>query len=43
LELETWLATMVKADVSRDYYADLEIHPTASEEDIKKAFRNLGI
>lgn len=36
------LATMVKADVSRDYYADLEVAPTASEEDIKKAFRSLG-
>jgi curved DNA-binding protein CbpA len=33
---------MVKADVDRDYYADLEVHPTASEEDIKRAFRNLG-
>jgi len=33
---------MVKADVDRDYYADLEVQPTASEEDIKKAFRNLG-
>ena len=34
---------MVKADVNRDYYADLNVLPTASEEDIKKAFRNLGV
>jgi curved DNA-binding protein CbpA len=33
---------MVKADIDRDYYADLEVQPTASDEDIKRAFRNLG-
>ncbi len=33
---------MVKADVSRDYYADLDVSLNASEEEIKKAFRNLG-
>lgn len=34
---------MVKTDIGRDYYADLEIPATASEEDIKKAFRSLGL
>jgi curved DNA-binding protein CbpA len=34
---------MVKADVNRDYYADLEVVPTASEEEIKKAYRSLGV
>jgi curved DNA-binding protein CbpA len=34
---------MVKPDASRDYYADLEVPPTASEEEIKRAFRNLGL
>lgn len=33
---------MVKADASRDYYADLEISSSASDEEIKKAFRLLG-
>lgn len=33
---------MVKADVTRDYYADLELPANASEERIKKAFRDLG-
>ena len=33
---------MVKADLSRDYYADLELPPTADVNDIKKQFRKLG-
>ncbi|KAF7512849.1 hypothetical protein GJ744_011952 [Endocarpon pusillum] len=33
---------MVKADVTRDYYADLELPSNASEERIKKAFRDLA-
>lgn len=33
---------MVKADAKRDYYADLELPPTAEHEDIKKQFRLLG-
>ena len=33
---------MVKADVKRDYYADLELPPTADAEEIKKQFRALG-
>ena len=36
------LGTMVKADLSRDYYADLELPPTADVNDIKKQFRKLG-
>lgn len=34
---------MVKADVKRDYYADLDLPPTADTEDIKKQFRYLGM
>jgi hypothetical protein len=34
---------MVKADLTRDYYGDLELQPGASESDIKKQFRALGI
>ena len=34
---------MVKADLTRDYYADLELQPGASESDIKKQFRALGM
>ncbi len=34
---------MVKADVTRDYYADLDVPSNASEEEIKRAFRNLGV
>lgn len=33
---------MVKADFDRDYYADLEIEPSASINEIKKQFRKLG-
>ncbi|KAI1617207.1 molecular chaperone DnaJ [Exophiala viscosa] len=33
---------MVKADVKRDYYADLDLPPTADTEDIKKQFRYLA-
>jgi hypothetical protein len=36
------LLTMVKADVRRDYYADLGLTPSADAEDIKKQFRKLG-
>lgn len=34
---------MVKADVRRDYYADLGLQPSAETEDIKKQFRKLGM
>jgi hypothetical protein len=34
---------MVKADLSRDYYADLELPPTADVNDVKKQFRKLGM
>lgn len=34
--------TMVKADLTRDYYGDLEISPNATEIEIKKQFRSLG-
>ncbi|KAJ4522075.1 hypothetical protein HRR83_003960 [Exophiala dermatitidis] len=33
---------MVKADVKRDYYADLDLPPTADAEDIKRQFRLLA-
>jgi hypothetical protein len=33
---------MVKADVRRDYYADLELKSSADTEEIKKQFRKLG-
>lgn len=33
---------MVKADVKKDYYADLELPVTADHEDIKRQFRLLG-
>jgi curved DNA-binding protein CbpA len=33
---------MVRADVKYDYYADLDLPPTADAEDIKKQFRTLG-
>lgn len=33
---------MVKADVRRDYYADLGLLPSAPSEDVKKQFRKLG-
>ncbi|MCJ1244858.1 hypothetical protein MMC30_002059 [Trapelia coarctata] len=34
---------MVKADVKRDYYADLELKASATEDDIKKQFRKLAL
>lgn len=37
------IAIMVKADLSRDYYGDLELQPDASENDIKKQFKKLGM
>jgi curved DNA-binding protein CbpA len=33
---------MVKSDVKTDYYADLDLLPTADAEEIKKQFRTLG-
>jgi curved DNA-binding protein CbpA len=33
---------MVKADVSRDYYQDLELKPGADVNEIKKQFKKLG-
>ena len=33
---------MVKADAKRDYYADLGLKASATEDDIKKQFRKLG-
>ncbi|KAI9878345.1 MAG: hypothetical protein M1830_001163 [Pleopsidium flavum] len=32
---------MVKADVTRNYYADLQVNPAASADDIKKQFKKL--
>ncbi|OBT91691.2 hypothetical protein VE01_10245 [Pseudogymnoascus verrucosus] len=34
---------MVKADLTRDYYGDLEIAPNATEIEIKKQFRSLAL
>ncbi|KAJ5614670.1 Heat shock protein DnaJ N-terminal [Penicillium herquei] len=34
---------MVKADVRRDYYADLGLSPSAESEDVKKQFRKLAL
>ena len=34
---------MVKADMTRDYYGDLEILPTADVADIKRQFKKLGM
>ncbi|PLB48901.1 DnaJ domain protein [Aspergillus steynii IBT 23096] len=34
---------MVKADVRRDYYADLGLTPSAESEDVKKQFRKLAL
>ncbi|KAG9698363.1 hypothetical protein KCU95_g1918, partial [Aureobasidium melanogenum] len=34
---------MVKADIKRNYYADLELPSDASVEDIKKAYRKLAL
>jgi curved DNA-binding protein CbpA len=33
---------MVKADLTRDYYGDLEIQPGADLIEIKKQFKKLG-
>lgn len=33
---------MVKADIRRDYYADLGLTPSADTDDIKRSFRKLG-
>ena len=33
---------MVKPDAKHDYYADLELPPTADAEDVKRQFRQLG-
>lgn len=33
---------MPKWDKNRNYYADLELSPSASAEDIKKQYRKLG-
>ena len=33
---------MVNLDPGRDYYADLEITPQATANDIKKQFKKLG-
>jgi curved DNA-binding protein CbpA len=33
---------MVKADLSRDYYRDLELQPGADTQEIKKQFKKLG-
>lgn len=34
---------MVKADATRDYYADLELQQGADPNDVKKQFKKLGI
>ena len=34
---------MVKVDVDRDYYADLEVNTAATFDDIKKQFKKLGM
>lgn len=33
---------MVKADLTRDYYGDLELPQTADVNEIKKQFKKLG-
>ena len=33
---------MVKVDVNRNYYAELELTPAATAEDVKKQFKKLG-
>jgi DnaJ-class molecular chaperone len=34
---------MVKADLTRDYYGDLELAPSADVVEIKKQFKKLGM
>jgi len=34
---------MVKADLTRDYYGDLELAPNADTAEIKKQFKKLGM
>lgn len=34
---------MVKGDAERDYYADLELNPSADANEVKKAFKKLGM
>ena len=34
---------MGKADADRDYYADLELEPTADPNEIRKQFHKLGM
>lgn len=33
---------MVKAEAEKDYYADLELNPSADANEVKKAFMRLG-
>lgn len=33
---------MVKVEPERDYYADLELQPSATANDVKKQFKKLG-
>lgn len=33
---------MVKPDLSRDYYGDLDLPPNADVADVKKQFKKLG-
>lgn len=33
---------MVKTDARRDYYADLELQPSADANEVKKQFKKLG-
>jgi curved DNA-binding protein CbpA len=33
---------MGRTDASRDYYADLELQPGATEAEIKRQFKKLG-
>ena len=34
---------MVKVDLERDYYGDLGLTPTADANDVKRAFKKLGM
>lgn len=33
---------MVRVDLDRDYYGDLELSPSATAQDVKNQFRKLG-